>query len=77
MRADASLATAPSWEQVASRYRDVPGAQERLARLVLTGSDPNDRHWKGNAAFDRMLSNEIATTPEEASMLVHWILSFR
>jgi cytochrome c len=66
---------APSWHDIASRYRNVPGARQRLGALVLTGSDPNDRHWKGNAAFDRMMANEIATTPEEADLLVRWILS--
>lgn len=73
---DAALPMAPSWHDIASRYRNAPEARQRLGALVLTGSDPNDRHWKHNAAFDRMLANEIATTPQEADLLVRWILSF-
>ena len=72
---DTALPMAPTWQQVAERYRHVPGAQEKLEALVLAGSDPNDRHWKNNAAFDRMMPNEIATTPEDARLLVRWVLS--
>lgn len=74
---DAALPTAPSWHDISARYRNAPGARERLTAVVLTGSDPNDRHWSGNAAFDRMMANEIATTPQEADQLVRWILSLR
>ena len=74
---DSALAMAPSWHDIAARYRNVPDARARLAALVLAGSDPNDRHWKNNAAFDRMMANEIATTPQEADQLVRWILSLR
>jgi hypothetical protein len=74
---DAILPTAPTWQDVARRYRASPEAEDRLVDLVLTGSDPNRRHWNGHAEFDRMLPNEIATTPEEARRLVRWILSFR
>ena len=74
---DSALAMAPSWQDIAARYRNVPDARAHLAALVLTGSDPNDRHWKNHAAFDRMMANEIATTPQEADLLVRWILSLR
>ena len=74
---DSAIAMAPSWHDIAARYRNVPDARARLAALVLAGSDPNDRHWKNNAAFDRMMANEIATTPQEADQLVRWILSLR
>jgi cytochrome c551/c552 len=70
------LPVAPSWQDIARRYRATPGAEDRLVALVVTGSDPNDRHWKGHAEFDRMLPNEIATSPDEARKLVRWILSF-
>ena len=76
-KGDSALAMAPAWHDIAARYRNVPDARARLAALVLTGSDPNDRHWKNNAAFDRMMANEIATTPQEADLLVRWILSAR
>ena len=72
---DSAVPMAPSWQDIAARYRHVPDARQRLVDVVLTGSNPNDRHWKNNAAFDRMISNEIATTPEEADLLVRWILS--
>ena len=74
---DAATPPAPTWQDIARRYRDSPDAEQRLAQLVLAGSSPGERHWKGHAQFDRMLPNEIATTPEEAHRLVRWILSFR
>lgn len=75
VKADSVLPPAPSWQQIAARYRRVPGAQGKLEALVLTGSDPENRHWKSSVAIDRMLPNEIATTPEEANQLVRWILA--
>ena len=71
------MPTAPSWQDIARRYRGSPDAEDRLVELVLAGSDPGNRHWKGHVEFDRMLSNEVATTPDEARRLVHWILSQR
>ncbi|HET7400175.1 MAG TPA: c-type cytochrome [Usitatibacter sp.] len=68
----------PSWDEIADRYAGRADAEEaRLARLVLTGSDPQARHWKGRASFAQMLPNEGEVSAEEARLLVRWILSGR
>ncbi|HXZ48823.1 MAG TPA: c-type cytochrome [Usitatibacter sp.] len=74
---NAVIASAPSWREIAARYRAQPGAEERLAKVVVGGSDPDRRHWKNQAAFASMPANGVETTPEEARELVRWILSFR
>ena len=68
---------APSWHEVASRYRGQPGAEEALTRIVIAGSDPGKRHWRNQAAFASMPANEVEASPEEARALVRWILSLR
>ena len=68
----------PSWDEIADRYAGRADAEEaRLTRLVLTGSDPQARHWKGRASFAQMLPNESEVSAEEARSLVRWILSGR
>jgi cytochrome c551/c552 len=74
---NAIIASAPSWREIATRYRGRKGAEEELARLVVGGSDPQARHWKNQAAFTSMLPNEVAVTDAEAHALVRWILSLR
>ena len=73
--AGTTLAAAPSWAEIARRYRGRLEAEDSLTRLVLGGSDPDRRHWKNQAAFASMLQNEPATTPAEARALVRWILA--
>ena len=68
---------APSWHEVASRYRGRPGAEDALTRIVIGGSDPEKRHWKNQAAFASMPANEVEASPEEVRALVGWILSLR
>lgn len=70
------IAPAPSWREIAARYRGRPGAEDQLTRLVIGGSEPGARHWKNRAAFTDMLPNAAETSPEEARSLVRWILSF-
>ena len=68
----------PSWDEIADRYAGRADAEEaRLTRLVLTGSDPQARHWKGRATFAQMLPNEGEVSAQEARSLVRWILSGR
>lgn len=74
---NAIIASAPSWREIAARYRGSSGAEEELARLVVGGSDLQARHWKNQAAFTSMLPNEVAVTDAEARALVRWILSLR
>lgn len=74
---NAIVASAPSWREIAARYRGSPGAEDDLARLVVGGSDPQARHWKNQAAFTSMLPNEVAVSDADAHALVRWILSTR
>lgn len=69
--------SAPSWHEVASRYRGRPDAEDALTRIVIGGSNPGERHWKNQAAFASMPPNEVEVTPQEARALVGWILSLR
>ena len=71
----AIIASAPSWHEIAARYRGRAGAEAQLAREVVGGTDPKDRHWKNQAAFTSMLPNEVAVSDDDARSLVHWILS--
>lgn len=72
--ADEALPLAPSWGEIARRYRNRAGAEERLARTVMGGADPSQRHWKGRLEFNRMEANPKVTRAE-AHSLVRWILS--
>jgi cytochrome c551/c552 len=73
----AIIASAPSWREIADRYRGRAGAEARLAAEVVGGTDPKERHWKSQAAFTSMLPNEVAVSDDEARSLVRWILSQR
>ena len=68
---------APSWREIAKRYKGANDAEERLIQTVLqgTGPRPGDRHWTGKVTADRMFPNTVEIKPEEARSLVHWILS--
>ena len=74
--ASSTLASAPSWPEIAKRYRGRRDAEDLLTRLVVTGSDPGTRHWSGKAAFVSMLPNDVQVTPDEARSLVRWILAW-
>jgi cytochrome c551/c552 len=66
---------APSWRDIAARYRGTPDAETRLTRTVLEGADPKDRHWKDRLDFTQMGVNAGHVAPDEARALVRWILS--
>jgi len=68
---------APTFREIASRYRHDPKAEERLTHEVIEGIDPADRHWKDRADFTRMGANAPRVTPDEARALVRWILGSR
>lgn len=72
--ADAAAALAPSWREIATRYRGHADAQHRLERIVIGGADPTHRHWKNRLEFNRMEANP-RLTPAEARALVRWILA--
>ena len=73
-RADGLPPIAPAWRDVAIKYRDDPGASERLTRIVLTGSNPNSRHWAGKVSDVTMPPNAVAISEADARALVNWIL---
>lgn len=68
---------APTFREIASRYRHDPQAEERLTHEVIEGIDPADRHWKDRADFTRMGANAPRVTPDEARALVRWVLGAR
>ena len=69
---------APSWRDIALRYRREKGAEDRLTQIVLEGSanDGKDRHWKGKVSEAGMLPNMQEIDEDQARRLVRWILSF-
>jgi cytochrome c len=73
-RADGLPPIAPAWRDVAVKYRDDPGASERLTRTVMTGSNPNSRHWAGKVSTVTMPPNAVAVSEADARALVNWIL---
>ena len=73
-RADGLPPIAPAWRDVAIKYRDDPGASERLARTILTGSNPNSRHWAGKVSTVTMPPNAGVVSEADARALVNWIL---
>jgi cytochrome c551/c552 len=72
---DAAPPLAPSWTEIAARYRGQADAEEKLTRTVIEGADPADRHWKDRLDFVRMGANAPRVTPDEARALVRWVLS--
>lgn len=74
---NAVLPTAPTFQDIARRYRADPSAASRLATIVRQGTGPlrRDRHWAGKAQFERMYNNDIEVTDAEARQIVDWILT--
>jgi len=73
-RADGLPPIAPAWRDVAVKYRNDPGASDRLTRTVLVGSDPRSRHWVGKIGVVSMAPNAPVVSEAEARVLVNWIL---
>jgi cytochrome c len=73
-RADGLPPIAPAWRDIAIKYRDDPGASQRLTRTVMTGSDPRARHWAGKISPANMPPNAESVSQADARMLVNWIL---
>ena len=66
---------APSFADIAHRYRGQRGAEERLARIVVGGADPRARHWKDRLDFTAMGANAPRVSKREARAYVRWILA--
>jgi len=73
-RADGLPPVAPAWRDIALKYRDDAGASERLTRTVMTGSNPQARHWAGRAGAVTMPPNAEVVSDADARTLVNWIL---
>lgn len=73
-RADGLPPLAPSWREVALKYRDDPQAYKKLTDTVITGADPQARHWTGKVGVVTMPPNATAISAADARMLVNWIL---
>ena len=73
-RADGLPPIAPAWRDVAIKYRDDPRASDRLTRTVMTGSNPNSRHWAGKVSAVTMPPNAVVISEADARALVNWIL---
>jgi cytochrome c len=73
-RADGLAPIAPAWREIAIKYRDDAGASDRLTRTVMTGSNPDARHWTGKVSAVAMPPNAVVVTEADARRLVNWIL---
>lgn len=73
-RADGLAPIAPALRDVAVRYRNDPGASNRLTRTVMTGASPDSRHWVGKVGVVTMPPNTAAVSEADARRLVNWIL---
>jgi len=73
-RADGLPPIAPAWRDIAIKYRDDPGASDRLTRIVMTGSNPKSRHWAGKVSEANMPPNSGVVSEREARSLVNWLL---
>jgi len=73
-RADAVPPPAPSWRDIAGRYRGAPGAEDRLVAVVMRGTSAGDKHWAGKAGVGEMPANPVGITDDEARKIVRWIL---
>jgi cytochrome c len=75
---DQLLPYAPSWLDIARKYKGQKDAEHRLSEIVLQGSGPGskDRHWQGKVSDVGMLPNIQQIDETQARQLVHWILSF-
>lgn len=73
-RADGLPPIAPAWRDIAIQYRDDPVAYEKLTHTVMTGANPEARHWAGKVGPALMPPNANAVSEADARRLVNWIL---
>jgi cytochrome c551/c552 len=65
---------APSWGEIAERYRNRPNAEDKLVAIVVGGSGPGGRHWTGKTGGVEMPENRVEIKEEDARSLIRWIL---
>ena len=63
---------APSFRQIADRYRDVPGAGDMLEKKLREGGEA---HWGKSAMPSAAGRGGGPLSPEDAHKLVQWVLS--
>jgi cytochrome c551/c552 len=68
------LPPAPTWSEIAERYRNRPNAEDKLVAIVVGGSGPGGRHWAGKASAVEMPANRVEIGEEDARKLIRWIL---
>ena len=73
-RADGLPPIAPAWRDIALKYRNDATASDRLTRTVMTGSNPQARHWAGQVGANGMPPNAADVSEADARMLVNWLL---
>ncbi|PUB81821.1 MAG: hypothetical protein DBP00_18460 [gamma proteobacterium symbiont of Ctena orbiculata] len=67
------LPLAPSYQEIALRYKDDSSAFTRLLDRVLHGTVYQDQAWGGEIGM-RFMPPNVNISREDASALVHWIL---
>ncbi|HEY6964814.1 MAG TPA: hypothetical protein VI407_06310 [Erythrobacter sp.] len=65
---------APTWSEIAERYRNRLGAEDKLVAIVVGGSGPGGRHWAGKTGGVEMPANRVEIKEEDARTLIRWIL---
>ncbi len=71
---DGRPALGPAWRTVSAKYAGQAGADKKLTALVLSGTTPFDRHWKGKEVSPPMPVNAKAINESDTKLLVQWIL---
>ena len=64
----------PAWKDVSAKYKSQKGAADTLAKIVQTGSNPYESHWKGKVSGLAMPPNKVAISEADTKKLVAWIL---
>nr|WP_277183278.1 c-type cytochrome [Caballeronia sp. BR00000012568055] len=63
---------APSFQQIANRYRDTAGAEDMLEQKLRKGGEA---HWGKNAMPSAIERGGGALSRDDARTLVEWVLS--
>ncbi|WP_248323806.1 MULTISPECIES: c-type cytochrome [unclassified Caballeronia] len=67
---------APSFQQIADRYRDVPGASDMLAAKLRAGGKAHwGAHWSETAMPSAVQRGGGPLSRDDAGKLVQWVLS--
>lgn len=67
---------APSYEEIAARYKDDEDAADYLIDRVLDGTVKGRQNWKGDVNM-RFMPPNVNVSKVEASQMVNWILDIK